>query len=279
MKTILLPTDYSKASVNAVHYALMLARQTKSRLLLFHAFQVPVVTSEAAVVVVPFDDLEKINNTRIKKMADNLRKKYKTSVEIDHLAQAGFAVDMIKELTQSKKIDLVVMGIKGAGKISEIVVGSTSSSIAGNVRCPVLIVPEKAVFEKPKKIIFASDNEKPGNISNLKIVNELAKVFKSKLLLLTVIDASQSEEADMKKALKIEKYFKDFNHSVHFSKNTYNDVVAVINQFVKESKAGMVVMIARKHSFLSRVFNERKTKKMAFHTRIPLLVLSDVSKV
>ena len=46
------------------------------------------------------------------------------------------------------------MGIQGAGKLSEIIIGSTSSTIAGNVRCPVLIIPEKAPFEKLKKIVF-----------------------------------------------------------------------------------------------------------------------------
>jgi len=275
MKTILAATDYSKPSVNALHYAIMLAKQTKSRLLLLHVFQVPVIPSQGAIAVIPFSEFEKMHNNKLKKIALTLQKKYGNTIEITYLAKAGFVFDVVEELIKNKKADLVVMGIKGAGKVSEIFIGSTASDVAGNIKCPVLIVPEKFSFEKPKKMVFASDNEMPADPSNLIILKELASVFKSKLLLLNVRNQNKLISSEKKKIFHIERYLSGISCSDHFVNNEYDDVVTAINAFLEENKTDMLIMIARKHSLLSRLFNERKTKKMAFHTRVPLLVLSD----
>ena len=101
MQTILVPTDYSKPSVNAAHYALMLAKHISVRILLLHAFQIPVVSSEATIVTIPFEDLEKLHATKLKKLVATLRKKHGHGIEIIPLAQAGFAVDIIKEVMRA----------------------------------------------------------------------------------------------------------------------------------------------------------------------------------
>jgi len=275
MKTIVAATDYSKTSLNAVHYAAELALKTKSKLLLYHAFGVPVITSEAVVVAVPFEDMEAANNKRLNSITKNLKKKYSNTVEISYLTQMGFVADTFETMIEAKKADLLVMGIKAAGKVSEIVIGSTASDMAGRVKCPVLIVPEKASFTKLKKIVFANDNEKISNTANLKILLELASIFKSKLFLLNVRDPDKLISSEKKKASEIEKYFKGIEHSIDFVNNKYDDVVAGINEFVKDNNTDMVAMISRKHSLLNRIFTETNTKKMAFHTNVPLLSLHD----
>jgi nucleotide-binding universal stress UspA family protein len=50
MKTILVPTDFSKNAENALHFAIALAKQQKATLILLHAYQMPV-----AVSPVPFN--------------------------------------------------------------------------------------------------------------------------------------------------------------------------------------------------------------------------------
>lgn len=272
MRTILAAADFSKTSINAVNYAAELAVQTQSRLLLFHAFQIPVVNSEAAVITIPFDELEEQKNKALKKIVLALYNKYGSKIEVSSLVQAGFIVDAVEELLGSKKIDLVVMGIKGAGKVSEIVIGSSSSDMAGKIKCPVLIIPEKSVFKKSKKIVFATDGEKLSSKSKLKVLLEMAFTFKSKIMLLNVLDKASVAK---RSRYKMENNFKDTSHSTHIIENKFDDIVTDINYFVKEKSADMIVMVARKHSLLNRMFNERKTKKMAFHTHIPLLVLND----
>ena len=55
MKTILCPTDFSKGSENAVRYAVELARKYKSKIILMHAYETPVIYTDVSVSAVQID--------------------------------------------------------------------------------------------------------------------------------------------------------------------------------------------------------------------------------
>ncbi|MBK7818144.1 MAG: universal stress protein [Sphingobacteriaceae bacterium] len=46
MKTILVPTDFSRVSNNAIDYAAELAVFSKSKLILFNSYHIPVAVTE-----------------------------------------------------------------------------------------------------------------------------------------------------------------------------------------------------------------------------------------
>lgn len=58
MKTILVPTDFSKIARNAIDYAVEIAKLTKAKLVLFHVYHVPVVPVEIPIVM-PIDEVKK----------------------------------------------------------------------------------------------------------------------------------------------------------------------------------------------------------------------------
>ncbi len=51
MKTILVPIDFSEASINALDYAIEIAKLWQAKLILFHAYHIPVAPIEAPVVI------------------------------------------------------------------------------------------------------------------------------------------------------------------------------------------------------------------------------------
>ena len=57
MKTIIVPVDFSKASVNAANYALELALATKASMALFHVYAFPMPVSEVPVVPLSIGEL------------------------------------------------------------------------------------------------------------------------------------------------------------------------------------------------------------------------------
>ena len=76
--------------------------------------------------------------------------------------------------------------------------------------------------------------------------------------------------------LRLENKLAETNHIYYFSEN--EDLITGINDFVKERKADMIVTIPHRHSLLERLFHESNSKKIAFHTAIPLLTLPDNHK-
>ncbi len=62
---------------------------------------------------------------------------------------------------------------------------------------------------------------------------------------------------------------------VHYLNPSSGRIVEPLKDFVRRYKSNALVMISRKHNILWRLFNERKTKEMAFQTSVPLLVIAE----
>jgi hypothetical protein len=73
--------------------------------------------------------------------------------------------------------------------------------------------------------------------------------------------------------IKLEKTIEELNHSFHYVKN--EDIIEGLNEFALSNKIDLTVMIPRRHSLFTSIFKEPTTKRMAFHTHLPLLTLHE----
>ena len=123
--------------------------------------------------------------------------------------------------------------------------------------------------------MLAYDYEKSINKTVLNPLKEFVKLFKSQVFILNVVyeDEKIPSLENAVAGIKMEHDLEEIRHSYHFIKN--EDIVTGINMFVAKEKADMIAIIPRKHNILSNIFQERNTKKMAFHTSIPLLALHE----
>ena len=113
MKTVFIATDFSEASHNASMYGIELASSIGAKIVLFHAYTIPLSIPESYVIVRP----EEVKKTAEDYLLDEVLKLRKSNMQsIDILAVEGNPVDMI--INQVKKYDepLVVVGMKGEGK-------------------------------------------------------------------------------------------------------------------------------------------------------------------
>jgi nucleotide-binding universal stress UspA family protein len=272
MKTILVPTDYSKTAMNAADYAIEIAKIMKAKVILLHVFDVPVAVTDMPVVITTFEDFEKIKKEQLKKYESDLIAKHGKSVSVSSVLKPGFINDEIKDVVKDKKVDLIVMGITGAGRLPELLIGSNASRVIKNVDCPTITVHENIKFKPIKKIAFACDYDEIEESHAISRLIEFTQLFKAKLLLINIVDPS--EKASYKKELTgalLEHIFDKVNHTVSFRKD--EDVIGGINNFVDHHSIDLLVMLPKKHTLFSRLFHESNTKKMAFHTHVPLLTI------
>ena len=276
MKTILAPTDFSESSDNAVNYAAEMAKLTNSKLILLHVYHIPVSSSEVPVVMPVWIDVEQDCMMALENEKLQIQKIYGPGMEIACVVRMGFDVDeIIKQCVGEMKVDLVVMGMRGAGYLSEKLMGSTATSLAKESNCPVLIINNPVKFKAIKKIVLACDDEKIPSDKILDSLKELADFFKSEIYIVNVIHKTQKipsvkmATADIEMGHSLE----GIKHSFHFIEN--EDTINGINDFIAAEKIDMIVIIPRRHKFLDGIFHEGNTKRMAFHTSIPLLTLHE----
>jgi nucleotide-binding universal stress UspA family protein len=274
MKTLLVPTDFSKISDNALDYAIEMAKVTHARLILFHAYHVPVVPTEALMAVPEFDQFEKIAVDGLKRLENLIRINHGDNVVTESVCKCGFAVEEITSFVMENKIDLVIMGMHGAGYLTEKLIGSVTTSLIREASCPVMAIDQHVKFKIPKRITLACDY-KHIHKSSFWLLKEIAAIFDSHIYILNVVKESDATiDLDVAiEGLKLDAAFRQLDHSFHSA--TSDEVVAGINDYVSSMHMNLLVMVPRQKSFFEKLFSEPTTKQMAFHTHVPLLALRE----
>lgn len=274
MKTILVPTDFSKIAQNAIDYAIEIAKRTSSKLILFHVYQLPITPTEVPIIY-PVDQIEKDILEDLHKIEKQIFAKHGKNIPIECQFTTGFPADKIKLYSKKKKVDLIVIGMQGAGYLTEKLIGSVTTSLIRDSRCPVLVIDKHVKFKPIKKIALAYDYKEGTNKSTFDTMKEIANLFDSYVYVLNVVQELETIPAvnEAVAGIKLNHSLEDIKHSFHATKN--EDVVEGINEFVDDKKIDMIVMIPRMHSILKTLFVEPHTKRMAFHTKTALLALHE----
>jgi nucleotide-binding universal stress UspA family protein len=273
MKTVLVPTDFSPAASNAAEYAVNFAKATGAEVLLLHVYNVPVPLSiDAPTMPITPDDLQKENEMFLIKEVERLKKK--TNIDAKHMIKTGFAVDAILE--EEKNVNLIVMGMRGVNsRLDEIFIGSITTTTLRKSKTPVLIIPEKAKYKIPKKIVFAYDYESESYVYSIDTIKELTEAFGPKILIVNIKQAKESISAKRVIKTKQDKQ-KNIEHIYLFSGK--DDVADTINEYIEGHNTDMVAIIPHQYSLIEGLFHKSVSKKLAFHTHIPLLAIPDNHK-
>lgn len=274
MKTILATTDFSKASVNAVRYAAQLSIESSGKLLLLHSTFIPVVSDSFFDMRITLDALEKDDETSLKNLCEKLQNEFGSDLKLDKKNVVGYTDQIIKDLISSGGISMIVMGIQHTDKLSQAIFGTSSTKLAGTVSCPILIIPETMKFKPWKKIAFAFNQVSAPMNRGVKVLKELATLFNSKIQFINIMENEYIQKDDSMLE-PLYKTFKDLELKTYFEPSKPNMTSEILMDWVRRHKAGVIVLVARHHSILWKLFNERMTKKIAFHSKVPILILSE----
>ena len=146
---ILIPLDFSPASILALKCGMEIAKIHQSRVHVLHVFRL-------------IDDQETIENSRALALRNSLTNDLKEKMEVlkttysDPLAidasfelQIGFPEDVIEPYIFKHDIDTVILGTSGAGLSAECY-GSTFSAIVKNNKTAIIALPKNADYETVK---------------------------------------------------------------------------------------------------------------------------------
>ncbi|WP_299112117.1 universal stress protein [uncultured Winogradskyella sp.] len=281
MLSILLPTDFSENSKNAINYALEFFKYQKVQFYFMHAYRNEFYDHDELVSRDVFDDvLEKVKTDS----KNNLEKLFKEVNEIapnprytyHSISANNSLVEEANEIADKHNIDLIVMGTKGKSNERHIIFGSQTFQVLKYVDCPVLAIPSNYKNTQPKHILFPTDYLIPYKRRELKLLSVLAKSYRSKIDVMYVstsnkLSIRQEDNKDfIKDALIVNKV--DFN-----IKNDKNVADAIISH-IEESDIDMITMVNTQHSFLEDMLFPSTIDKVSFGLEIPLLAMQNTNR-
>ncbi len=141
VKSILVPTDFSDPSNNALSYAKEIARHPEAVLHLLHVVEPTVYPADWGYSQVGFIDLEQELRNAAEKELDRIYDQLRTeNFTVVKAVCSGRASDEIIKYVIDNQIDLISIATHGRSGIEHLLFGSTTERVLRKAPCPVLAV-------------------------------------------------------------------------------------------------------------------------------------------
>jgi len=280
-RKILLPTDFSKNSINAINYATELYKNDECDFYLLNVFSATGNILESLLNMEPGSELyqnaKDRSETGLAKVYEmiSMRDDYNSKHHFEVVSTFNNVVEAIKIEVEKRDIEMIIMGTKGETDHLDSTFGSTATYVMEKVRnCPVIVVPRKAKQTLPKEIVFPTSFKTHYKKRELNHLIDILKKCDAKLIVLHIEteDELSDEQKENKKLLKeilgaIEVKFQFLsNHSIE----------SAVNIFVESRDSDMVAFINRKHAFFGSILTKPMVKSISFQSKVPILVMHDL---
>ena len=274
MKTIIVPTDFSAISNNAMNYAADLGREINCSILLFHAYQIPVSMTDVPIVLISVEDLQKNAETKMAEVKKSLEKATGGAIKIYAETKLGDTVDELEDLCNRTKPFAVVMGTKGATGLERVFFGSTTLTTIKHLSWPVIVVPPDKKYSTIKKIGFACDFREVVNTTPTRFIKDFVKQFDAELHVLNVdYKNSHFKPETPEESVLLHTMLEDLNPKYDFIED--ENIEAGIEKFAEKNNLDLVITIPKKHKLLEGLFRKSHTKDLIFHSHLPIMCVHD----
>src|SRR5437763_8509545 len=133
-RRILVTTDFSDGTADALAHAFSVAQENDSRITLLH-----VVHDVTADVSGKYRD-SLIKGVH-KQLQDLIPPEVSNWCDIDTRVETGVPYRIVLRTIEDEKIDLLVMNIHGKGMLDRALLGSTAERVVRAASCPVMLIP------------------------------------------------------------------------------------------------------------------------------------------
>jgi nucleotide-binding universal stress UspA family protein len=261
MNTVFVPVDFSETSLNAAKYAAqLLTGHYGVTMVLYHSYS---KASEAAYA-----------NEALEHLKTNLMRDHIVKMETLAFEDSDF-VDGLEKTARHRRADLIIMGITGKSALAQVFFGSNTLKMAERKVCPVLIVPEHATFSPLKNVMLTSDFKSTIDTTPSVPIKDFLDAFKPQLHVVNVDKdhyISLTENYEQEKQ-EMKKLFAEYRPEFYFMR--LYDVDEAINLFAESRNIDLIIVIQKNHSFIDKLLRGSRTKKLSYHSKLPILVMHE----
>jgi nucleotide-binding universal stress UspA family protein len=257
MHRVIIPVDFSETALSAARFtAHMLAGKKDALAILYHNYEQE-------------DDYD-IVKSFMETLKHDLLQKGDAAVEYE-IEKGGNLIDNLDRIARARKATLIAMGITGKSELQQVLIGSNTLKMVDRRVCPVMIIPTSAVYSPIKNVAFASDFKDVGNSTPVRLINSVLEMFDPQLHIVNVVPVQETSLTPEKEEAK--KTFVEMfrNYSPDFYFISMNDFQLAIDNFIKDQQIDMLLTIPRHQSNDNNLLKASHTRKLAYHSRIPIL--------
>lgn len=272
MKNILLPTDFSKNSKNAIEYSLKLF---EGETVTFHILNSQKPTGYITADVLygaagdsVYDGILDDNKKELEKLirhcesqSENENFTFVPKIDFDNI------VDAVNQAVSLNNIELIIMGTNGATGAEEVVFGSNTLKLIRKANCPILAIPEGYVYNKIESVLLSVNYQYELKTDALAVILDIVRKHDSTLKILEIeennveVNSPKGNYIDLFKGINIERFC---------IKNIPSAVA--IDAFTQLIPVQLHAMFVERKSLLDRFIFGSETSKISYSSKVPLLI-------
>ncbi len=277
MKNILLLTDFSDNSMNAIEYALLFFRKWDCKFFVLHVQKSSEYISDDLMTADPGSAVYKAvleeSTNKLSELIKTLQQKHKgAKYDFQPLLDYDNFIDAIKQAVTNNSIELMVMGRNGATGAKEVLFGSNTMQVIRNINNWILVVPEAYKFQGIKSVLLSIHKEQESRIGDMRTLKDILIKYKAEL---KVLDVLQEENEQREGALKgyLQKIFKEISFEIKSVIGLkFPDAISAYEQL---EKTDLHALIMEKEQALDRIFYGSENKTISEGSQVPLLILPE----
>lgn len=290
---LLIPVDFSPASIIAVKVGFYLAQIFEVDPVILHSFitpnYIPDDFYENQVDPVEIPDFANIQEEiTLQNIAESQMSKFKNKVEalqnkgeitkikFSSLLIEGVAEQVIHEYCREHKPMFVVMATRGIDKKESDLIGSVTAEVIDSCRVPILTVPDNYIpkgVENVKNVVMFCNFTSYDAIT----LRALMRSFNFPTCNIWLIPSNDSNfnSAIETKLDRLTKYFTEIYptatfHSFRLGKGKFDDKM---REMIDSNNIDFIIVPNKKTNAINRFFHPTIAHKILFERDIPLLVI------
>ncbi len=277
-RRVLLPTDFSDNSLNAIRYALELYKHIACDFYFLNVFTVNGYSIDSMMVPEPgdmgYESSKRSSEKGFEKLMDTLGKDFDNPKHNYYtIATYNSLVYGIKDIISKKDIEIIVMGTKGTTDSKAVLFGTNAVDVMEEVsECPVLTIPAGYTFSTPKEVVLATNYKTNFKRRELNNLLEILKINNASICVLHIMEEAELSRKQKENLELLKVILKGVQHSFH----TMHDIKvhSGISAFVESRGSDMLAFMHSKHGFFKKIFSKPLVKEMGYHSKIPILAIN-----
>lgn len=274
MKNILLLTDFSNNSINAIHYALKLFSGKSCHFFVLHVENSNTYLSDDLMSTGNqsiYDSLIKTSKSKLEEFTVQLKKEYRhEAYYIEMLIDHDVFIDSIKQVLKAKSIDIIVMGTNGITGAKEIIFGSNTINVIRKIDCPTLVIPKGFKYRKPKEILLPLDTNDALSGNGFVTLVKFIRQFVQRIHLVRLKQNNEESTEAQNDAINLERYLNGIDHEY----NIVSDIPIehIVSSYIQTKPIDLTTLLVQKERFFERFFIGSSTTQISNTLKVPLLV-------
>jgi nucleotide-binding universal stress UspA family protein len=275
MKTIILPTDFSPVSTNAVNYGVDMALAINASVLLLHVYNIPVAYGDVPVALLSVDEMKNAAEENIGRLKKDVEHMTSGKLKIYTETRMGNVVDELEDLCKKIQPFAVVMGTTGHSAVERTLFGSNTLTAIKHLTFPVICVPKGKEYGKGiQKVGLACDFREVVESTPVSEIRDFVKEFHAQLFVMNVDFENKRFKADTpEQSALLHSALEEVNPEYHFISN--KDIEDGINEFAEKNNLDLVIAIPKKHKLLQGLFKKSSTRQLVFESHVPVMCVHE----